>query len=159
MFPRRLSKNCTYQKNSSPCHPIISWKKENHSSRQEPESLPSSPYSTHSSSLFQSLRSSAALVDSIPSRSGSWPICIDALLISGSLMVLRSDVQGSSSAFGWGVLITFTGISTGFNIAHSPGGFLYQASHAIPPISLCISVEVLMNIIRSDLTAEATPSP
>lgn len=65
-------------------------------------------------------------------------------------------VQGSSSAFGWGVLITFTGISTAFNIAHSPSGFLYQASHAIPPISLCISVEVLMNIIRSDLTAELT---
>jgi len=37
---------------------------------------------------------------------------------------------------------------------HSPGGYLYQASHAIPPISLCISVEVLMNIIQSDLTAE-----
>jgi|GEM_PF-3097765 len=71
-------------------------------------------------------------------------------------MVLRSNVQGSSSAFGWGVLITFTGISTVFNIAHSPSGFLYQASHAIPPISLCISVEVLMNIIRSDLTAELT---
>ncbi|MDX8551777.1 hypothetical protein KHC33_04100 [Methanospirillum sp. J.3.6.1-F.2.7.3] len=50
-------------------------------------------------------------------------------------------------------------ISTGFNIAHSPGGFLYQASHAIPPISLCISVEVLMNIIRSDLTAGVTASP
>ena len=33
---------------------------------------------------------------------------------------------------------------------------MYQASHAIPPISLCISVEVLMNIIRSDLTAELT---
>ena len=28
-----------------------------------------------------------------------------------------------------GVFITFTGISTGFNIAHSSGGFLYQASH------------------------------
>ncbi|MDX8551904.1 hypothetical protein KHC33_04250 [Methanospirillum sp. J.3.6.1-F.2.7.3] len=33
---------------------------------------------------------------------------------------------------------------------------MYLASHAIPPISLCISVEVLMNIIRSDLTAEVT---
>jgi CRP-like cAMP-binding protein len=71
-------------------------------------------------------------------------------------MVLRSNVQGSSSVFGWGVLISYTAISTGFNIAHSPGALLDQASHAIPPISLCISVEVLMNIIRSDLTAEVT---
>ncbi|NLV28477.1 MAG: hypothetical protein GXY48_15215 [Methanomicrobiales archaeon] len=31
-----------------------------------------------------------------------------------------------------------------------------QLSHAIPPISLCISVELLMSIIRSDLTAELT---
>ncbi|PWR69545.1 MarR family transcriptional regulator [Methanospirillum stamsii] len=33
---------------------------------------------------------------------------------------------------------------------------MYQPSYAIPPISLCISVEVLMNIIRSDLTTELT---
>ncbi|MGV8108904.1 DUF2637 domain-containing protein [Methanospirillum sp.] len=112
---------------------------------------------------FSNLRSSAVEAGFVPILAWCWPICIDALLISGSLMVLRSNVQGVSSAFGWGVLITFTGISTAFNIAHSPSGFLYQASHAIPPISLCISVEVLMNIIRSDLTAEVTapvtPSP
>ena len=55
-----------------------------------------------------------------------------------------------------GNLITFTGISTAFNIAHSSTGFLYQASHAFPPISLCVSVKLLMSIIWSDLTAGVT---
>ena len=55
-----------------------------------------------------------------------------------------------------GNLITFTGISTAFNIAHSSTGFLYQASHAFLPISLCVSVKLLMSIIWSDLTAGVT---
>lgn len=102
---------------------------------------------------FANLRESAVEAGFSPLLAWCWPICIDALLISGSLMVLRANVQGSRAAFGWGVLLVYTGISTGFNIAHSPEGWLYQASHAIPPISLCISIEVLMSIIRSDLTA------
>lgn len=102
---------------------------------------------------FSNLRESAVEAGFSPLLAWCWPICIDALLISGSLMVLRANVKGTRAAFGWGVLLVYTGISTGFNIAHSPEGLLYQASHAIPPISLCISIEVLMSIIRTDLTA------
>ncbi|MBN1165913.1 MAG: DUF2637 domain-containing protein [Methanospirillaceae archaeon] len=109
----------------------------------------------HALLLQPPLISSPGRIRSSP-RSGSWPICIDALLISGSLMVLRGSVQGSSTLLGWGVLVSYTAISTGLNIAHAPGGLLEQASHAIPPISLCISVELLMSIIRSDLTADVS---
>ncbi|MBN1165908.1 MAG: DUF2637 domain-containing protein [Methanospirillaceae archaeon] len=85
--------------------------------------------------LLKSLRSSAVQTGFYsPPRSGSWPICIDALLISGSHMVLRSSVQGSSTLLGWGVLASYTAISTGFTIGHAPEGLLKQASHAIPPI-------------------------
>ena len=63
--------------------------------------------------------------------------------------------RGHPRLSGGGSSLPSPGLVPGI-IAHSPGGFLFQASHAIPPISLCISVEVLMNIIRSDLTAEVT---
>ncbi|NLW77417.1 MAG: DUF2637 domain-containing protein [Methanomicrobiales archaeon] len=48
---------------------------------------------------FESLRSSAVEAGFDPLIAWCWPICIDALLISGSLMVLRSNVQGVSSIF------------------------------------------------------------
>ena len=70
---------------------------------------------------FSNLRSSAVQAGFDPLLAWCWPICIDALLISGSLMVLRGSVQGLSTLLGWGVLASYTAISTGFNIAHSPG--------------------------------------
>ena len=76
---------------------------------------------------FSNLWSSAVQAGFDPLLAWCWPICIDALLISWSLMVLWGSVQGSSPLFGWGVLASYTAISTGFNIAHAPGGLLEQA--------------------------------
>ena len=81
-----------------------------------------------------------------------WPVCVDALLVGGSLMILRSSLRGEPAWLGWVVLIAFTGISTAFNISHSPDTFSAQAAHAVPPLALCISIELLMRCIRSDLT-------
>lgn len=81
-----------------------------------------------------------------------WPICIDMLLISGSLMVLRSSLRDESTQVGWSVLMAFTLVSMGFNIIHSPPDWVSQAAHAIPPVALCISIELLMMCIRSDLS-------
>ena len=74
-------------------------------------------------------------------------------LISGPSgpLVLRSSVQGSSPAFGWGVPIFNTAISTAFHIAHSPGGFVSGVAWA-SPISVCVLVGMLMTISQSDLT-------
>jgi|GEM_PF-1544074 len=80
-----------------------------------------------------------------------WPLCIDAILIGGSLMILRSSLKHESSIVGWLVLLAFTTISTVFNVLHSPSDILSRSAHAIPPIALCVSVELLMIIIRSDL--------
>ena len=93
-----------------------------------------------------------------PWLSWLWPICIDAVLIAGSLMILRSSLRGESPVVGWLVLLGFTFVSTGFNILHSPEEITSRLAHAVPPISLCVSIEILMLIIRSDLkrTAPAT---
>jgi len=80
-----------------------------------------------------------------------WPICIDAVLVAGSLMILRSSLRNEPAGIGWLVLLGFTAISTGFNIVHSPEEITSRLAHAVPPISLCVSIEILMLIIRSDL--------
>jgi hypothetical protein len=89
-----------------------------------------------------------------PLLSGLWPVCIDALLVAGSLMILRSSIRDESALEGWFVLLVFTGISTMFNVLHSPEGLINQAAHAIPPVALCVSIELLMMTIKSDLTSQ-----
>jgi len=69
-------------------------------------------------------------------------------------MILRSSLRQESTRFGWLVVVTFTGVSIGFNIAHSPEDFISRAAHAVPPITLMVSTEMFTMIIRSDLKVE-----
>ncbi len=86
-----------------------------------------------------------------PLLSFLWPVCLDALLIAGSLMILRSSLRDERALVGWSVLIAFTIISTGFNVIHSPADIISRCAHAIAPISLCVSVELLMICIKSSI--------
>ena len=54
----------------------------------------------------------------------AWPVCVDALMIAGSRMIPRSSLRQESTRFGWLVVVTFTGVTIGFKIAHSPGDFI-----------------------------------
>jgi hypothetical protein len=76
-----------------------------------------------------------------------WPILLDAFLVVGSLVILRSNLEQSPTWPGWMVLITFTGVSTAFNIIESKGN-IAMAAHAVPPVALCISLELLMRTIN-----------
>lgn len=103
---------------------------------------------------FANLQAGAVQAGISPFLSWAWPVCIDALLIAGSLMILRSSLRQESTRFGWLVVVTFTGVSIGFNIAHSPEDFISRAAHAVPPITLMVSIEMFTMIIRSDLKVE-----
>ena len=83
-----------------------------------------------------------------------WPVCLDAFLLAGSLFILRANLLGETPTPGWGVLLVFTGVSTAFNVYHSPENLVARAAHAVPPIALCVSLELLMMILKSDLTRE-----
>lgn len=100
---------------------------------------------------FFNLQAAALQAGISPWLSWLWPVCIDALLIAGSLMILRSSLRNESAMIGWSVLISFTAVSTAFNVIHSPEGMISRAAHAIPPVALCVSIELLMMTIRSDL--------
>ncbi len=100
---------------------------------------------------FFNLQAAALQAGINPWLSWLWPVCIDALLIAGSLMVLRSSLRNEPAYVGWSVLLSFTLLSTIFNVLHSPEGLIAQAAHAVPPVALCVSIELLMMCIRSDL--------
>lgn len=100
---------------------------------------------------FFNLQAAALQAGISPWLSWLWPVCIDALLIAGSLMILRSSLRNESPVIGWSVLISFTAVSTAFNVLHSPEELVSQAAHAVPPVALCVSIELLMMTIRSDL--------
>jgi len=85
-----------------------------------------------------------------------WAVVIDALLISGSLMILRSGLRGERALSGWSVLFVFTGVSVFFNATHAPDSIIARIAHIVPPIALCISIEMVMQCIRSDLQHDAT---
>lgn len=88
-----------------------------------------------------------------PRLSWAWPVYIDALLIAGSLMILRTSLRKESTRFGCLVVIGFTGVSVGLNVVHSLGNLISQAVHAISPFALMVSIEMFTIIIRSDLKA------
>ena len=102
---------------------------------------------------FSNLRYAAELSRIDPVLTWAWPVCIDSLLVSGSLLILRNSLRQESTRFGWLVLSVFTFVSIMFNVAVSPNNLLSQASHAIPPITLMVSIEILLSIVRSDLSS------
>ncbi|MDD1724024.1 MAG: DUF2637 domain-containing protein [Methanospirillum sp.] len=103
---------------------------------------------------FSNLWYAAELSRIDPVLTWAWPVCIDSLLVSGSLLILRNSLRQESTRFGWIVLSVFTLVSILFNVAVSPNNLLSQASHAIPPITLMVSVEILLSIVRSDLLSK-----
>jgi predicted XRE-type DNA-binding protein len=106
---------------------------------------------------FFNLQAAALQAGISPWLSWLWPVCIDALLIAGSLMILRSSLRNESPWVGWIVLLSFTLVSTIFNVLHSPADVVSQAAHAVPPVALCVSIELLMMCIKSDLKVQPEP--
>jgi len=86
-----------------------------------------------------------------------WPLCLDLFLAGSSLYILRSNLLSEDPTPGWAVLIIFTAVSTAFNVIHSPDNLTAQSTHAVPPIALCISLELLMMILKSDLSRTEEP--
>lgn len=94
----------------------------------------------------------AAIISGIPPMlAPAFPICLDAFLLVGSLTIVRASLRQESTLPGWIVLIVFTAVSVGFNVSVAPEGWLPVASHAVPPISMAISLELLASFIRSDM--------
>jgi hypothetical protein len=60
---------------------------------------------------FANLQAGAVKAGITPWLAWAWPVCIDALLIAWSLMILRASLRKESTWFGWLVVFGFTGVS------------------------------------------------
>ncbi len=105
---------------------------------------------------YSNLRETAIEAGIDPFLAPLWPVCLDCFLVLASLFILRANLAVENPKPGWCVLLVFTTISTIFNVIHSPENLLAQSAHAIPPIALCVSLELLMMILKSDLSLETT---
>jgi len=100
---------------------------------------------------FVNLKEQAIEAGITPLLSSIWPVIIDVTLISGSVTILQSNVRNEPAYVGWGVLLLFTAISAFFNVIHSPPDVISRAAHLIPPLSLCVSAELLTRNIKKHL--------
>lgn len=103
---------------------------------------------------FCNLQATAIQSGINPWLSWMFPICVDCLLIAGSMMILRENLRGGDTRIGWGVLVAFTGVSIVFNVSQSPSDAISIAVHLVTPVSLCVSVELLMIILKGDIAGK-----
>lgn len=77
-----------------------------------------------------------------------FPIIIDGLILSGSMLVLYSAIYNTRPWFGWLLTLLGVGASTTGNIVVAPENLTAQIVHAAPPLILALSLEGLMMLLR-----------
>lgn len=80
------------------------------------------------------------------------PICLDGLVLAGSIVILDAEVRGLSKRYGW--LITLVGVSAsvGVNIASAmSSGITAQLVHALPPVVLALTLEAWLATMRGSV--------
>ncbi|KAF5082437.1 hypothetical protein DSECCO2_99730 [anaerobic digester metagenome] len=82
----------------------------------------------------------------------AFPLTVDAFLAIGTLTILRNSLRKESTLKGWTVLVSFTLVSIGLNVAVGEYTPLSIVCHALPPAALAISLELFTGFISSDLT-------
>lgn len=92
-----------------------------------------------------------------PSLAWMWPLCIDSFIFMGSLFILQASIRNQPIWQGWLTVISFTAVSVAFNIIHSPIDWFSRAAHAVAPIALCGSLEMLMLQLKRDMMSVSDP--
>lgn len=82
----------------------------------------------------------------------AFPLTVDAFLAIGTLTILRNSLRKEGTLKGWAVLVSFTLVSIGLNVAVGEYTPLSVVCHALPPAALAISLELFTGFISSDLT-------
>lgn len=79
-----------------------------------------------------------------------WPLCLDLFMITACLTVIRFQMLKAKTIYPWAVVILTTFASLGFNVAsvYSTGDPLTMAMYAVPPLTVFISLELLLMIIK-----------
>jgi len=88
----------------------------------------------------------------------SWllPLVIDGTTLSGALAVVVATASGTSTRFGWALMLGGAAVSTYGNVAASPvSGFTAALTHAAAPLALALTLEAWLRTVRHDIALKA----
>lgn len=94
-----------------------------------------------------------------PSYAWLMPLAIDGMVVAGGLNVLHSSLTRQSTKFGWFLTILGAAVSIWGNMtAFGEEGILNTQAivHGIAPISMALSLEALLRILRGRIHATQT---
>lgn len=98
---------------------------------------------------YSALQSLAVMSGIPPILSFLFPIVIDGLILSGTLLVLYFAIRGRRTVFG--IFLTLLGViaSIAGNVAVSDDNIVHQVVHGAPALVLFLSLEALTILLRS----------
>lgn len=83
------------------------------------------------------------------------PVCIDGLVLAGTLSGLHGILSRTGSGYGWVLVLVGTFASVIGNVATAEGGMFAKGVHAVPPLAYALSVEAVAGPIRLHAKAAA----
>lgn len=91
-----------------------------------------------------------ALSHGLPPRlAWIWPLLVDFALIVFSLAVVRASLHNERTWWPWLLVAIYTAGTIAFNVYHAPANLAAQVIAVVAPVSLFLSFETLMGMLKS----------
>jgi Trp operon repressor len=84
-----------------------------------------------------------------PKLAWIWPLLVDFALIVFSLAVVRASLHNEQTWWPWLLVGVYTAGTVGFNVYHAPANLAAQIVAIVAPVSLFLSFETLMGMLKS----------
>src|SRR5688572_18478743 len=93
-----------------------------------------------------------ALAYGLPPRlAWIWPLLVDFALVVFSLAVVRASLYNERTWWPWLMVALYTVATVAFNILHAPANLTAQVVAVVAPLSLFLSFETLMAMLKSEV--------
>jgi hypothetical protein len=80
-----------------------------------------------------------------------WPLLVDFALVVFSLAVVRASLYGERTLWPWLMVALYTAATVAFNILHAPDNLASRVIAVVAPISLFLSFETLMGMLKGEV--------
>lgn len=88
-----------------------------------------------------------------------WPLLVDFALVVFSLAVVRASLYGERTLWPWLMVALYTVATVAFNILHAPDNLAARVVAVVAPVSLFLSFETLMAMLKSEVKRKQAALP
>jgi DNA-binding CsgD family transcriptional regulator len=88
-----------------------------------------------------------------------WPLLVDFALVVFSLAVVRASLYGERTLWPWLMVALYTVATVAFNILHAPDHLAARVVAVVAPVSLFLSFETLMAMLKSEVKRKQMTLP